>query len=109
MSRIALSENGEKTGRFFDDKKADLYKEDTNWNGNNWISEATGSQWSHESVYRTAGGAYVLNCYSQYEGSEETYEIISKREAAEWFVKNNYKEDELPEELKKQVEELEVM
>lgn len=108
MGRITLSENGEKTGRFFNDKKADLYKEDTNWNGNNWISEATGSQWSHEFIYRTKGGIYVLNCFSDYQGSHETYEIISKEQASEWFVKNNYSDENLPDELKKQVAELEV-
>ena len=108
MSRISITENGEKTGRFFDDKKADLYKEDEKHDGHNFISEATGSQWEHEAIYCTKGGVYVLNHYSQYQGSRETYEIISKEEAAGWFVKNNYEDESLPDELKKQVADLEI-
>jgi len=108
MSRISITENGWKIGRFFDNEKADLYKEDCTHDGNNWISEATGSQWEHEAIYHTKGGVYVLNHYSQCQGSREIYEIISKEEAARWFVKNNYEDVNLPEELKKQVEELEI-
>jgi len=108
MSRISITENGEKTGRFFDDTKADLYKEGQKHDGRNFISEATGSQWDHEAIYRTKGGVYVLNHYSQYQGTQETYEIISKEEAARWFVKNNYEDENLSEELKKQIADLEV-
>jgi hypothetical protein len=69
MKKIALVENGEKTGKFFDMDKATKYEEDTYWNGNNHISKATGSQWSHEILFKTASGKWVLNCYSQYQGS----------------------------------------
>ena len=108
MARIALTENGEKTGRFFDDKKADHYTEGSTWNGSNHISDATGSQSEHESLYRTKSGVYILNCYSAWQGSRDTCEIITKEAAAKWFVKNNYQEKNLPEELKNQVAELEV-
>jgi len=106
MKKIALSENGEKTGRFFDKDKASKYDEDTYWDGNNHISKVTGSQWSHETLYRTASGKWVLNCYSNYQGSVETYEIINPAAASRWFVKNEY--DDIPNELKDEVTELEV-
>lgn len=88
MKRIALTENGEKTGRFFDTDKATKYDEITYWNGKNHISKATGSQWNHEVLYKTTSGKWVLNCYFQYSGTVETYEIISPADAAMWFVKN---------------------
>jgi hypothetical protein len=106
MKKIALSDNGEKTGKFFDMDKATKYEEGTYWNGNNHISKVTGSQWSHEILFRTASGKWVLNCYSQYQGSVETYEIISPADAAEWVVKNEY--DDIPEELKDETSSLEV-
>lgn len=104
----ALTVDGIKTGKWFDTEKATLYKEETKHNGSNWISLATGSQWAHEFLYVTAGGVFVLNSFSDYQGSTETYEIITKEEAAEWFVKNEYKEDDLPEIFKEAVNDLEV-
>jgi hypothetical protein len=106
MKKIALSENGVKTGKFFDSDKATQYKEDTYYNGNNHISKSTGSQWNHEALYRTASGKWVLNCYSQYQGTIETYEIISPATAARWFVKNEY--EDIPKELQEETSSLEV-
>lgn len=91
MSRVALTDEG---GRWFDDDKADRFDEDTYWNGSNHISKATGSQWEHEAMYRTAGGVWILNCWSQCQGSVETYEEISKKSAAAWFVKNGHEPHE---------------
>lgn len=106
MKKIALSENGEKTGEFFYPEKATIYKEETFHNGSNFISKATGSQWNHEALYKTASGKWVLNCYSQYQGNIETFEIISPAGAARWFVKNEF--GDIPEELKEETSSLEV-
>ena len=106
MKKIALSENGAKTGKFFDSEKSTKYDENTFWNGNNHISKVTGSQWNHEILYKTASGKWVLNCHSQYEGSVDTYEIISSAAAARWFIKNEF--NDIPDELKNEVTELEV-
>lgn len=108
MKRIALSENGNKTGQYFDADKAELYKEETFWNGNNHISKVTGSQWNHEALYRTASGKWVLNTYSQMQGVGETHEIITPEEATEWFVKNEYKDEEIPECLHENISSLEI-
>lgn len=83
--RIALTDG---SGKWFSSETAQLFKEDTYWNGNNWISKATGSQWAHESLYRTAGGRFILNHWSNWQGSSETYEEIGNEEAAVWFSKN---------------------
>lgn len=109
MNRIAISENGEKTGRWFDSEKAECFKEDTFWNGSNRISKSTGSQWHHEAIYVTKSGVFILNKYSDFQGSRDTYEIIEKEEAAEWFVKNEYSDDEIPEIFKAEVNALEIL
>lgn len=100
MNRIALED-----GRWFDADKAETWGDDTYWDGNNHISKATGSQWSHEALYLTAGGAWVLNWWSQVQGSRETYTVIEPEEATRWLVRN---EHELPEQLRKFEKELEV-
>lgn len=108
MKRIALSENGNKTGQYFDADKAECFKEETFWDGSNHISKATGSQWNHEALYRTASGKWVKNSYSQFQGTTETYEIISPAEAGEWFVKNEYGDEEIPECLHENISSLEI-
>ena len=100
MARVNITnQTGRKTGNYFDDAKVIVYNEDTYWNGNNHISEATGSQWEHEKIYVTKGGKYILNHWSQFQGSTETNELISKDEAAKWFIKNNYKNEDIPNDL----------
>jgi hypothetical protein len=108
MKRVALTENGNKTGQYFDSDKAKRFDEGSFWNGNNHISKVTGSQWNHEMLYLTASGKWVRNTYSQFQGSTETYEIITPADAAEWFVKNEYKDEEIPESLKDIIANLEV-
>lgn len=108
MTRVSIIENGERTGRWFDIDKAEKFSEETWWNGNNWISKATGSQWEHEAIYITKGGIFILNHWSNYQGSREYYEVVSKEEAAEWFVKNEYKDDDLPEIFNEAVSGLEI-
>lgn len=77
---------------WFDDEKAERFAEDRWWNGSNWISRATGSQWHHEALYRTAGGRWVLHFWSQYQGVPERYEFISDTKAREWLLKNGHDE-----------------
>lgn len=108
MSRIVIFEDGQKTGRWFDDDKAELFNEETYWDGSNWISKATGSQFKHEAIYVTAGGVFIKNSWSQFQGGDNVCEIISESEAAEWFVMNEYPDDDIPAIFQKSVSELEV-
>lgn len=87
MSRIVLTDG---SGRWFDDAKAKSFEEKTRWNGNNHISKATGSQWEHETLYRTAGGIYVVHHSSQWQGSTDTIEEITASDAAKWLSGNDY-------------------
>lgn len=82
MKRIALTDN---SGAWFDADKAEEFREDSYWNGNNHISKATGSQWNHEWMYRTASGRWILNSFSDYQNVPETYEEVDDDTAARWL------------------------
>lgn len=79
-------------GRWFDSSKAEEFEESTWFDGHNHISRATGDQWAHETLYRTAGGRWILHSWSQWQGSNESYEEISNEHAARWLVLNEHKE-----------------
>jgi hypothetical protein len=87
MQRIVLTDG---SARWFDREKAERFEETTHWNGNNHISDATGSQWEHEALYRTAGKKWVLHHWSQWQGSEPTWEEIDAEAAARWLVTNGH-------------------
>ena len=89
MKRQAIDDGG-----WFDIESATRFREDTFWNGSNHISCATGSQWDHQDLYCTRKGVYVLNRYSQYRESHETWTRVSAEEAAAWLVRNGHEPPE---------------
>lgn len=105
MKRVSLT-NG--NGQWFDSEKAEIYKENSYHDGRNFISKATGSQWEHEAIFVTKGGKFILNHWSNWQGSVETYEEINKTEAAEWFAKQDFQDDEIPDIFLGEVAKLEV-
>ena len=99
MNRIIITEAnvyGDKTAgtRWFDADRAERFAEDTRWDGRNHISVATNSQTEHESLYRTAGGKWILCEWSQWEGTLTMYTEISQKRAYDWLIKNGH---EVPE------------
>jgi hypothetical protein len=90
MARVnVFDECGELEG-WFDEAKAEEFKEATRWDGSNHISIATGSQWDHQALYRTAGGRWVLHSWSQWQGRPERYRFITDAEAQTWLLKNEH-------------------
>ena len=89
-------------GRWFDKAKAREFEEDTWWNGNNHISTPTGSQWDHESLWRTKGGVWVLKTDSNY---NDSWTVIDDKAAAAWLVQNKHEPHEA---CAKEFSELEV-
>lgn len=85
--RIALTDN---SGRWFSPDSAKFYDEAKNYDGNNMISQATGSQTEHEALYRTNGGRFILNEWSDHQGSTASYSEVSNEAAAKWFAINDY-------------------
>lgn len=81
---------------WFDMDKAQCWQEDSWFDGSNMISRATGSQWAHQELYRTASGNWVLCDMSQYQNVETTYKLIEPSTAAHWLVAN-CSDDELSE------------
>lgn len=73
------------------------YEEATFHDGRNLISKATGSQWTHQDLYRSRRGRYYVVHTSQIQGSRDTAEWVSEHEAARWLLANDHK---LPEELR---------
>ncbi len=88
MKRIITSEQGEKIA-WFDDSKAIHFSEERRFDGRNMISVATNSQWEHEAVYRTAKGKWVINRWSDWQGSQESYHLIANEEAFSWIHMNS--------------------
>ena len=85
MSRVALTDG---SGKWFSEETAEYFKEDTYFNGSNWISKATGKQSFHEGLYHTKGGKYILREFTDYAGGRDEYKIIDAYAAAAWFSIN---------------------
>jgi hypothetical protein len=101
MRRIALTDpdTGAPTATWFDADRATVYEEATHWDGSNTISDATGTQWDHEELYRTATGRWVLHAWSQWQGQPETYTEIPAAEATDWLLRNDHADVVPPEEV----------
>jgi hypothetical protein len=64
--------------------------------GKNCISVHTGSQWTHETLYRSRKGRYYIVCGSQWQGSKNHAEWLSPEAACRWLLLNG---DDLPADL----------
>jgi hypothetical protein len=89
-ARDDLDATGPVLSGWFNDATATDFAEATYWDGNNHISRATRSQWDHERLSRTKGGRWVLNCWSQRQGSVESYEFVSDEQAKTWLLANEH-------------------
>jgi len=72
------------------------WQEGTRWDGRNHVSLATGSQWDHQTLYRSRRGRYYVVHTSQWQGSRAYGEFVSSHQAAVWLLAN---EHQLPAEL----------
>jgi hypothetical protein len=95
MERIKVTDYEGAPAGWFDPGKAYVLNEHQWHDGSNPISEATGSQFEHESLYLTASGQWVLNHWSQWQGVPETFRLINQNEAVQWLLQNQYKANEL--------------
>lgn len=86
------------------DSASQSWDEDTRWDGNNHISLATGSQWNHETLYRSRKGRYYLVRNSQWQGSTRSADFLSREDAATWILAMGH---ELPDDLAELLETIE--
>jgi len=68
----------------------EVWNESTTWNGNNHISNATGSQWEHQRLYRSRRGRYWVEHTSDWQGSHSHAEWVSPQEATRWLLMNEH-------------------
>lgn len=86
------------------DNAAKQWEEETDFDGSNHISRVTGSQWHHQTLFRSKKGNYWIESWSNYQNCPSTAEWISAKDAARWMLLNDY---ELPGDLSGYVDELE--
>ena len=86
MKRALLTDG---SGSWFNLETAIQFVEDTRFDGRNQISVPTGSQWHHECLYYTRSGKWVLNEFSNYQGSLESYVQIDESDAIAWLIRNS--------------------
>jgi len=79
------------------------WNEDTDWDGSNHISKATGSQWEHERLYKSKKGNYYLEWWSQWQGTTPGARWLTPQEAAHWLIAQN---ESLPADLAEFEDEL---
>lgn len=88
--KYAEDEHDETTlAGWFNTDAATKYDEDTNWDGNNHVSVNPVGKYGHQAIYRTKGGRWVLNTWSQWQGSEDKYEFVSDATAKDWLIRND--------------------
>lgn len=106
MRRINVydyTDDGRQLAGWFNWHTAEVIEENTRWDGHNNVSVHTSDQFAHQRLIRTAQGRWVLNNWSQWEGSEDRYEFITDDKAKEWLLVNE--DDDLIEKLFGELEE----
>ena len=87
-TNITDPETGQYAGHF-KKARADRIDAPSDWSEahGDTISQATGSQWVDETLYRTAGGRWVLNHdRSRLHGGSDTYRFVTPEEAEQWML-----------------------
>lgn len=85
-----VSADGDTGGTLYMGAVVEQYQENREWDGNNMISTATGSQWDHQQVVRTRRGRYYIVSSSQWQGSRTEAVAVSLDEASVWVVRAGY-------------------
>ena len=80
-------------GGWLDLDTAHKFTEKTVFDGMNHASVNTGSQWNHETLYRTKRRTYILHSTSQRQGTRDTWTRLSAEEAVAWLLQNDYEPD----------------
>ena len=73
-----------------------VWDEETDWHGSNQVSRATGTQWTHETLYKSRLGHYYIVQTSQWQGTMAHAHYISALAATTWLLHMEY---DIPEDL----------
>lgn len=74
---------------WFNDDASTAYQEATRWDSNNQVSVNPVDQYSHQILYRTKGGRWVLHTWSQWQGAEPKFEFVNDATAKDWLIRND--------------------
>lgn len=77
-------------GNWFETDGCENWNEASYFDGHNMISVATGSQWDHETLWKTKKGSWILQRSSQYQHIPTTWDEIDESEAMCWLVNNGH-------------------
>ena len=77
-------------------RAAQSWTEARDWDGRNNVGRSSGSQWRHQTLYRSRKGRYYLAHESNVQGEGARAEFVTPEEAAAWLLLNEHK---LPEDL----------
>lgn len=101
MHRVLTDDGG-----WFDLDAAQSWDEDTFTDAiGNKVSCATRSQYTHERLYRTRNGAWVVNGWRNGHPHDETYTVVTPAYALRWLITNS---EEVPSYLEAIAAETEV-
>lgn len=99
----------DKSGHWFNVETSVKLTERTWFDGSNHISANTGSQWTHEALYYTRKGNWILE---ESQGHADYYRVVDQEEAIGWVSHNDIYGDgdgdefnELPEEAQQVIRE----
>lgn len=79
------------------------WEENTWFDGHNHVSVSTGSQWTHQRLYKSRKGRYYIEHTSQWQGNTPHAEWVSPQEATRWLLMNNH---EIPADLAAHVDDM---
>lgn len=83
MNRVNVYGEGGELAGWFDYDKAERWS-DGDYNGN-----GSGGTGRGQAVLRTAGGEWVLQHWTNWEGQESSHEFITPERAQTWLLSNN--------------------
>ena len=96
MTRIVVMEAEEdeygqivrRAAGWFNADKAERVPGLREWDGNNMACVHLQDPHRGQNLYRTAGGRYVLETWSQWQGEDTRHEFIAPERAREWLIVN---------------------
>lgn len=88
------------------DNSLNAWNEEREWDGKNRISVNTGSQWEHETLYKSRKGRYYIEYSSDWQGKLSSAEWIAPKVACVWLLANDYSPSEIPNDLHEYIDEV---
>lgn len=89
MKRVNVYDEWGDYAGWFNLETAEVFKEQAYWDGSDYVSVNTNHKWTHEQLYRTKGGRWVLEYIDQTNKDNYQIKFIDEDEAKEWLERND--------------------